>query len=524
VKPVVDSQKRVADLEDVHRAFDIDNSGFIEAKELMLLGQARRKLGQKEGEWTEEMNQRMLDRMDSHGNGKVDRQEFAKYFERILPENAAEFVKTIQEFKSVAAECAKMPPKRTQPSPRSKTPLQRVSVPSRFESHMPSPEKRNQQKSAADQRIIDLELVHKEMDIDRSGFIEAHELMLLGQARRKLEQKQGEWTEEMNERMVTRMDTSGDGKVGAKEFAKYFDRTLPAAPSEFDRTMKEFLAVAAHCQKNPPKRGVRVPQSPTARAVNRVEKRTEPSPRNNTARESAPSVPAVMDSKRRLAELQTVHRAFDIDRSGFIEANELMLMGDARRRLGQKEGEWTEDMNKRMLARMDATGKGKVDAIAFATYFEKVLPADATEFTNTIKEFLSVAASCGNSAPPKRSPASSLRADSNELSTPRGGAKKFQTRSGKPLPLAAKKSKQEQEDMEAIRAAKVARQNASKPTKSKNFDATAYDSMGSKEWDKKLKQAEDSAAAAKASTDARKKRDQEPVPAHAKMDKYLDKY
>merc|ERR1712028_246990 len=110
---------------------------------------------------------------------------------------------------------------------------------------------------------------------------------------------------------------------------------------------------------------------------------------------------------------------------------------------------------------------------------EKVLPADATEFTNTIKEFLSVA---------------------------------------------AKKSKQEHEDMEAIRAAKVARQNASKPTKSKNFDATAYDSMGSKEWDKKLKQAENSAAAAKASTDARKKRDQEPIPAHAKMDKYLDKY
>merc|ERR1712166_1064315 len=97
-------------------------------------------------------------------------------------------------------------------------------------------------------------------------------------------------------------------------------------------------------------------------------------------------------------------------------------------------------------------------------------------------------------------------------STPRGGAKKFQTRSGKPLPLAAKKSKQEQEDMEAIRAAKVARQNASKPTESKNFDATAYDSMGSKEWDKKLKQAEESAAAAKASTDARKKRDQEPIP------------
>ena len=63
-----------------------------------------------------------------------------------------------------------------------------------------------------------------------------------------------------------------------------------------------------------------------------------------------------------------------------------------------------------------------------------------------------------------------------------------------------------------------------KPAKSKNFDATAYDSMDSREWDKKLKQAEDSAAAAKASADARKRREQEPSPAQAKMHKYLDKY
>jgi hypothetical protein len=89
------------------------------------------------------------------------------------------------------------------------------------------------------------------MDIDGSGFIESGELMLLGQARRKLEQKEGEWTDEMNERIVTRMSTSGDSKVSPEQFAKYFDRALPGAPSEFNKVMKEFWLVADYCKARP---------------------------------------------------------------------------------------------------------------------------------------------------------------------------------------------------------------------------------------------------------------------------------
>ena len=46
----------------VHKAMDLDNTGYIEAAELMLLGQARRKLGHKSGQWTEEQNQRLVGR------------------------------------------------------------------------------------------------------------------------------------------------------------------------------------------------------------------------------------------------------------------------------------------------------------------------------------------------------------------------------------------------------------------------------------------------------------------------------
>lgn len=95
-----------------------------------------------------------------------------------------------------------------------------------------------------------LRAVHKAMDDDNSGFIEASELMELGQARRKLGHKSGEWTEEQNQRLVGKMDANGDGHVRANEFCKYFDRILPGDRAEFIQNVKQFMDVAAHCANN----------------------------------------------------------------------------------------------------------------------------------------------------------------------------------------------------------------------------------------------------------------------------------
>merc|ERR1711865_1268040 len=255
------------------------------------------------------------------------------------------------------------------------------------------------------------------MDVDKSGYIEAPELMLLGIARRTLGQKVGKWTKEMNQRMVANLDTNGDGKIGPKEFAKYFERILPENATEFAKTMREFLAVAADIKAEPS-----LKPSPSPRS-----NRTQPSPRSAPAA-SQPS------EQQRLAELKEVHTAMDVDSSGYIEAPELMLLGIARRTLGQKEGEWTKEMNQRMVDRMDINLDGKIGPKEFAKYFERVLPIDAADFAKTMKQFLAVAAEVQNG--PKPTP------PIPDLDTTRsraGSGAKFEIRGSKPLPLAAQK-------------------------------------------------------------------------------------
>merc|ERR1712072_609412 len=66
-------------------------------------------------------------------------------------------------------------------------------------------------------------------------------------------------------------------------------------------------------------------------------------------------------SRGRQQELRKIFRQFDLDDSGEIESAELMALGTARRSLGQKQGEWTEEKNARLVQNMDASGDGMID-------------------------------------------------------------------------------------------------------------------------------------------------------------------
>jgi len=59
----VDKSTRQKQLRSLFELFDLDDGGTIGKDELMLLGQTRRSTGQKQGTWTEDMNQRLLVRM-----------------------------------------------------------------------------------------------------------------------------------------------------------------------------------------------------------------------------------------------------------------------------------------------------------------------------------------------------------------------------------------------------------------------------------------------------------------------------
>ena len=88
----------------------------------------------------------------------------------------------------------------------------------------------------------------REFDLDGSGVIEAEELLALGKARRSLGQKQGEWTEEKNARLVKRMDANGDGEIQMSEFVHHFEDALPRAREEFDLVLEQFMEVAQACR------------------------------------------------------------------------------------------------------------------------------------------------------------------------------------------------------------------------------------------------------------------------------------
>ena len=63
--------RRISKLERVFAAFDLDGSGSIERDELFELGKARRVAGQAHGSWTEEKNDRLVQKLDIDQDGKV---------------------------------------------------------------------------------------------------------------------------------------------------------------------------------------------------------------------------------------------------------------------------------------------------------------------------------------------------------------------------------------------------------------------------------------------------------------------
>merc|ERR1711990_421399 len=89
-----------------------------------------------------------------------------------------------------------------------------------------------------------LRAVFAEFDLNDNGAIETWELLLLGKARRRLGQKPGYWTEDMNKACIDRMDTDLSGTVEITEFVKYFSESLSKDPDEFMATMDDFMKVA----------------------------------------------------------------------------------------------------------------------------------------------------------------------------------------------------------------------------------------------------------------------------------------
>ena len=104
---------------------------------------------------------------------------------------------------------------------------------------------------------------------------------------------------------------------------------------------------------------------PQARETSPISPAREQAPRSLTIPAEQPDgrAQAGLQALDRKNMLREVFRAFDIDNNGFITDNELLMLGKARRELGQKQGEWTKEMNASLMKRIDTDGDGKIKEV-----------------------------------------------------------------------------------------------------------------------------------------------------------------
>ena len=79
---------------------------------------------------------------------------------------------------------------------------------------------------------------------------------------------------------------------------------------------------------------------------------------------------------------------FDLNGNGSVGSNEMLVLGKARRALGQKGGEWLVGQNNALMQKMGVDMKGDVPLEGFVRHFNDTLPMDSTEFNAIIDQFI----------------------------------------------------------------------------------------------------------------------------------------
>jgi len=93
-------------LHSIYQVFDWDGNSTVSAEELYELGVARRHLNHRSQTWTEEANTKLVKRIDTNKDGKIDPVEFVAHFSAALPSGRNEFEEVIAEFMEVASHVA----------------------------------------------------------------------------------------------------------------------------------------------------------------------------------------------------------------------------------------------------------------------------------------------------------------------------------------------------------------------------------------------------------------------------------
>ena len=212
----------------VFHLFDLDDDSTIGSQELLQLGHARRKLGQTKSSWDNAKNDALVAKLGGARSGKVSGEKFVEHFGSMLSGlRTKEFDDTVKQFRRVACECQLAIEEEDEEDEEEEVDLE------------------------AERRQESLWAVFHLFDLDDNSTIESSEMMQLGEARRKLGQVSGTWDKAKNAQLMEKLGGGRSGQVSGEMFVEHFELALRVLKGEdFDRTIKEFRAVARACQED----------------------------------------------------------------------------------------------------------------------------------------------------------------------------------------------------------------------------------------------------------------------------------
>ena len=412
--------------------FDLDGSGAIESQELLHLGKMRRKLGQKEGDWSEARNSALIEKMDSNLDGKIDAMQFSNHFEKALPKDMTGFQTVIDQFLAVAKECrtVKVKKKETAQADAAKKKAEfeakqmaraeekikkgesPESKPSRAASRTPkaTPTQATSAKAtptkATPTKATPTKATPTKATPTKATPTKARAVEPLpGRSNPSKPSTPAPSRDDKKERFAQLnavfavFDLDKSGVIESRELLQLgkMRRQLGQKTGDWSdeqnaRLVKKMdvnrdgktsdVEFSTHFEKSLTKDMkeflVVIDQFMAVAKACRAAKKNAPH----------------KCKFERLAKLDDVFALLDLDGGGLLESGEILQLGKMRHNMKLKPGLWCEDQNSMLVHRMDKDNDGKINGLEFSTHFERVLPRDMKGFQKAIDEYMEVAQAC----------------------------------------------------------------------------------------------------------------------------------
>ena len=119
------------------------------------------------------------------------------------------------------------------------------------------------------------------------------------------------------------------------------------------------------------------------------------------------AVPKVLSSSERSNHLGKVFLAFDLNGSGAVDSNELMVLGKTRHELQQKDRDWSKEKNSNLVETIDVDANGHVSLEEFVRHFAgEFQNLDDLSFMKAVLDYMACAANVAKDV--KQGPVSSV--------------------------------------------------------------------------------------------------------------------